>query len=153
MSSVQDFKQLVCQISCEDRVKLWPSVLKQQLGKENWKLDLFINLTSISPVSGLLQFSGICIIYTILFIWSLLSATSIMQILQSSAKTKKNHVHGWTLSNNTGWSGSWSQFDLNKSDICVATLHSSHLKYDFVAVLSPLPKLALKQLCGFTTLW
>lgn len=118
MSSIQDFKQLLCQISSEDCVNLWPSVLKQQLGKEKWKLDLFINLTSISPVSGLLHFSGICIIYRILFIWSLLSATSAMQMLQTIISIQNTCTAG-RLSNNTAWSRSWSQFDLIKPDIGV----------------------------------
>lgn len=118
MSSIQDFKQLPRQISSEDCVNLWPSVLKQQLGKEKWKLDLFINLTSISPVSGLLHFSGICIIYRILFIWSPLSATSAMQMLQTII-TIWNTCAAGRLSHNTAWSRSWSQFDLIKSDISV----------------------------------
>lgn len=97
---------------------LWPSVLKQKLGKEKWKLNLFINLTSISPVSGLLHFSGICIIYRILFIWSLLSATSAMQMLQTIISIQNTCTAG-RLINNTAWSRSRSQVDLIKCDISV----------------------------------
>lgn len=76
---------VVCQTSSVDHVKLCPTVMKQQFGSGKWKLDLFINPTSISLlVSGLLQTFGICRIYRVLFICgSLLSAITIMQILQT----------------------------------------------------------------------
>lgn len=114
-SSVQNFKQSTCQISSEDCVKLWPSVMKQQLGKEKWKLDVFSNLTSLFSVSGLLQSSGICLPYRILFIWSLLSATSTMQIAQSNSAIKTR-----ARLNFCSVISFWPQLDLNKSGISVS---------------------------------
>lgn len=143
------FKHFKWWTSFVDCVHLWAAVMKQWLGEQNWKLCLFIKLTSISSVSPLLQISGICIFNRG---GSLLCATigelckSVFSEIYSMMKTTfERQVCSWDLmfrslmQTSLTWICCYVSFFSFKLWVCL----------DHIAVSVPLPNLGLKQFCGF----